>query len=318
MPSIVTHRLFADDVFAKLNQGKVYTAIQENYDLYSIGSNGPDIFFFYGAWPWVNRKKAKAVSQYGSWMHAEKVQLLFETLFEQCKQTQDPREISYTAGVLVHWCLDHKAHPYVFNQTGHGTKESGNYHCLFESILDREMLDDKNIRIQDFKPYDIVRHQSTTVEAIFSLYQKVLKNGWDVTLKKADMQQCLTDFFHIEKFLYDPNGWKVKVVRVLEKPLGIEGYGSSMFIPKRNDAKLDVMNREHREWHHPSDNTASRQSFLELYQSGLEVAQGLFAQLEDYLNGHISLEHMMETIGNRNFHTGLPVKDDLKYFNILK
>ncbi|MDD6467504.1 MAG: hypothetical protein PUF50_04925 [Erysipelotrichaceae bacterium] len=318
MPSIVTHRLFADDVYAKIEKGTVHTAIAQGFELYSIGSNGPDLFFFHGAWPWVKREVAHKVSQYGSWMHAENVQLLFETMFQRCKETQNSLHIAYTAGVLAHWCLDHKAHPYVFNQTGYGTSESGHFHCLFESIIDREMLNRKQIRIQAFKPYDIVRYQSTTAVPIYELYSEVLKKGWDVTLTQQEIQQCLKDFYRIERFLYDPNGWKVKLVSWLEKPMHIEGYASSMFIPKNNYLQLDVMNDAHRLWHHPSTNEESHASFLELYQEGVQVALDLFQKFDAYLKDEISLEDLMETIGNRNFHTGLPVKDDFKYFDLMK
>ena len=318
MPSMMTHRLFADDVLAKLPSGMVREAIEHAFELFSIGSSGPDFFFFFGVWPWRDQKKSKSVHKFGSWMHEEKIDVLFQTLFSMCKETKNQLYIAYTSGVLVHWCLDHQAHPYVFNQTGRGTKKDDHLHCLFESMIDREMLERKQIRLQDFKTYDVVKHQSTTHEAIYDLYAAVIKNGWNEDLDKNDVKQCLTDFERVERFLYDPNGHKVKFVRVLEKLLGLEGYATSMIIPTKENVCWDVMNDEHRLWHHPQTNEEHTESFMEMYESALAIAKQVFAKFEAFLSGEISIEDALQLIGKKNFHTALEEPDNMKYFDLIK
>jgi hypothetical protein len=314
VPSMITHRLFADDILANLHNGKVKSAIQQTFELYSIGSSGPDFFFFYGVWPWRNREKSRNFHKFGSWMHHEKIDVLFQTMYTMCKEALNPEYISYTAGVLAHWCLDHQAHPYVFNQTGLGDDP----HRFYEAMIDRAMMDRRQITYKQLKPYDVVKYNKTTHEPIYDLYSAVLKNGWNAELKKEDVKQGMIDIDRVERFLYDPYGRRVHFVRWLEKPLKVEGYATNMMIPTKENPDWDVMNEKRRLWHHPQTNEERHDTFMDMYNQGLEIAKDVFKCFEQYLNNELSLEEALKMIGKKNFHTGLEEPDNMKYFDLVK
>lgn len=317
MPSMLTHRVLGDDVIREINPDrKVIRAIDDDgFELYSIGTSGPDIFFFFAAFPWANPKRAYEVSKYGSWMHAEKTDLIFRTMASQCKKTMDSCQIAYTAGVLLHWALDHIAHPYVFNRTGTGAA-SNTPHRYFESQLDCGVIQWKKIDITKFRPYTVVDYKPDTWYTIWQLYDEVLRNGWGTELKTTEAEQAVKDFSKIEHYLYDPKGTKMKLVLKAEKAGHLDGLASSMIIPRRMDPAWDVMNEEHHLWHHPSTNEEHHESFKELYEQARVCGISLLNSFSDYLENKDDIEKLMSQITG-NFHTGLPVPDDMKFFDLV-
>ena len=314
MPSMVTHRLFADDIYNDLENGIVKQSIADAFELYSIGSSGPDFFFFYGVWPWRNKEKKHNFHKFGSWMHREKIDVLFSTIFTMCKETKNPLYIAYSAGILAHWCLDHQAHPYVFNQTG----LEDDLHRFYEATIDREMMNLKGITYKQLKPYDVVRYQSTTHEPIYDLYSAVLRKGWNAELKKEDVRQGMIDIYRVERFLYDPKGKWLPWVKVIEKLFGVEGYATNMMIPVKANPDWDVLNEKGCFWHHPQTNEEHTESFMDMYNNGLEIAKDVYHRLEMYLQDKMSLEDVLSIIGKKNFHTGLEIPEEFKYFDLVK
>jgi len=318
MPSMYTHRLLGDEVYTRMNEGKVKEAINVTDTVYSIGTSGPDIFFFYHAWPWLRNEWAEKVNGYGGKMHEFHINEMFETMLKLCKENNNPFYSAYTAGVLIHWALDHLAHPYVFNQTGDCKGKSALLHRMYESHIDRAMINEYRIDISKRSPYHFVTYKSTTHEPIYDLYAKTLKDIWQITLGKEDMKQSLKDFYRIERALYDPNGNKMKWIGRLERALKLEYYGTSMIIPQVDFKSWDVLNLKKRTWYHPSTNEPSNLSFLELFEKAAVDGVALLNMMNDYLDNKIAVELILDYIDDRNFHTGLAVADDMKYFNVVE
>ena len=137
-------------------------------------------------------------------------------------------------------------------------------------------------------------------------------------LKKAAVRHGLIDIDRVERFLYDPYGRRVHFVRWLEKPLKVEGYATNMMIPTKENPDWDVMNEKRRLWHHPQTNEERHDTFMDMYNQGLEIAKDVFRCFEQYLNNEISLEEALKMIGKKNFHTGLEEPDNMKYFDLVK
>ena len=317
MPSLYTHCLLGEKVFDKISEGKVKNAISITDTLYTIGTNGPDIFFFYHAWPWLHNERAKIVNGYGEKMHASHINDMFKVMLEMCDKENNPFYIAYTAGVLIHWSLDHIAHPYVFNQTGDCKGKSSLIHRMYESHIDREMIKEFGIDIRLRRPYSFVAYKTTTYLPIYDLYSKVLKEVWDIELRESEMSTCVKDFYRIERALYDTSGSKMKWIGKLEGTLNLKGYGTSMVIPMEGYKGWDVLNRQKRNWRHPSTGEVKNSSFLEMFEEATITGTKLLTMMEDYLNDKISVDSILDYLGNRNFHSGL-LEDNFQYFDLVE
>lgn len=52
MPNIITHVIFAQEVYKQEKNAEIASIIERNSHLYAIGANGPDFLFFSHAKPW--------------------------------------------------------------------------------------------------------------------------------------------------------------------------------------------------------------------------------------------------------------------------
>lgn len=316
MPSMLTHRVMGDDALRGLDREcLVMRSIDRCFEEYSIGTQGPDVFFFYAAWPWMNPQKAYKVGRYGSLLHKEKTRMMFEIMARQCRETRDQARISYTAGVLLHWAMDSIGHPYIYNRTGVGPS-SHRMHRFLESQIDRGIIEWKNINIQVFKPYRIVDYRQDTHVPMYQLYSAALMTLWGEKLTEHDMYRSVADFSSLEKVLYDQYGNKMRNVRTFEAITHLNGSASSMIIPGSLDPLWDAMNEDHRLWRHPQTGEPHHESFQELFGQAVQLGRSLLRSLDEYLEGKAELESLSSQITG-NFHTGLSVPEDMEFFDLV-
>ena len=89
-------------------------------------------------------------------------------------------------------------------------------------------------------------------------------------------------------------------------------------IPVKANPNWDVLNLKHRMWHHPQTNEEHTESFLDMYENGLKIAKDVYHRFEMYLQDKLPLEDVVSIIGKKNFHTGLEIPEEFKYFDLVK
>lgn len=318
MPSLITHELFGKEVCRSLPP-QLSKIIASNTQEFSIGTSGPDLFFYYNAWPWMNQTEAHKIATIGSAIHQHHIHDFFKAVFEQVKLHQTQEKISYVAGLLCHWALDKEAHPYIFYQT-ESTKggNSSLYHRAFESHLDYLMLQlIRGVSVKDYPGYKLLSYDNKSVDAIFEVYHQPLQDVYHFDLDTKCIETCLKHFYGIQKVLYDPKGFRRKVFSQIEtKLIHQPDLITSMVIPLAED-HLDILNNAKQEWHHPCTNKASTQSFVELFNQAIPIGQEVCTEFFNYLKGQCELEELMALINNQSFETGLSIDCPMKHFNCI-
>ncbi len=138
MPSIYAHQKFGNDVLALLPE-PVRDRIAEHSDLYHIGLQGPDIFFYYHPLSWGE------VPRYGNRMHElsghqffgdalERWYALPENSAEEKERKKAARVYLY--GVLCHYTLDSSCHRFIDETAESGTPS----HAELEGDYDRHLI----------------------------------------------------------------------------------------------------------------------------------------------------------------------------------
>lgn len=318
MPSLITHELFGKEVLRELPP-QLTKIINDNIEEFSIGTSGPDLFFYYNAWPWLNQKEAKYVANLGSMMHSQHINDFFKSIFEEVKSHQTQEKISYLSGLLCHWALDKEAHPYVFNQT-ESTKNnnSSTFHRRFESHLDYLMLQlIRNQKPKNYPGYKLVQYDKQSIQAIFDIYYPALHKVYHEEITPKIIETCLKHFYGIQKFLYDPKNIKLNVISSFEKNiLHKPNLFSAMIIPIEDD-KLDILNNSHRTWHHPCTNKAYTTSFVDIFNNSIYMGQEVLTLFYKYLKNETELDELLAYINNQSFETGLSVNSSMKYFDCI-
>ena len=173
MPNIITHTLFAQEIFDKVDEA-THDLFEPRLQLLEIGSNGPDFLFFHGMNPKDFYKKSD-LRVAGSMFHAAHVNDFYQKALISIRNEQDEDikkdMMTYVCGHLCHWALDATSHPYVFYRTGPCKGKSAWYHHRFESLLDAIMLKVKReCTIEDFKFYEVCDVTKEQARAIARIY----------------------------------------------------------------------------------------------------------------------------------------------------
>ncbi len=139
MPSMYTHQQFGNEVEALLPKELRENRIAPFRDLFSIGFQGPDIYFFYRPLSWGE------VPQYGNRMHDLSGREFFGRALEQyyslpsgTDENQRLRQAvrSYLYGVLCHYALDSTCHKYIDEVDASGVTS----HAELEGDYDRRLI----------------------------------------------------------------------------------------------------------------------------------------------------------------------------------
>ncbi len=133
MPAYLTHRISAQSVLEKTEQGK----IKEDKAFY-LGSQGPDVLFFRNFQPWRDSTLSLTL---GINMHSKHVRALFEHGLEYVRNYagQDRDElVSYMAGMVVHYAIDKNAHPFVYAKAGKDSALHNRIEFMWDRIITQE------------------------------------------------------------------------------------------------------------------------------------------------------------------------------------
>ena len=115
MPGYVTHYIFGRDIYDHLKDSLLKQNLYINRAVYSLGQQGPDIFFYY--------LPAYVLHGHnlGHMAHAQNTNQFFASLLESRNdfKLKKDRKIAdaYLAGFLGHYILDTTCHPFIYGRT---------------------------------------------------------------------------------------------------------------------------------------------------------------------------------------------------------
>ena len=316
IPNVVTHGLMALDVFNKLESSSVQTAIHNYPKSFLLGSNGPDILFYYKVFPWEDQSQNKMVADFGQKVHTEHINDFFNYALDFIQKVKDPvrKEIltSYIAGHFMHWSLDSLAHPFVFYRSDRLEGDTEFDHYRYESMIDSLMVTYyKKKNLSDLKAKRFVNVSSQERRIISSFYQTVLQDVFGIKTEAKVINSAIVSFKNILNFLYDPHNIVTPLIKKMEtKPWAF----SSHVVNSEIDATYDVLNLKKDAWSNPTDiSDVSNQSFIEIYEESVDLGVTLVNALDDALSG--TRDSFDDLIQNRQYDTGREVGLEMKFFN---
>lgn len=308
MPNVVTHGLMALDVYNQIESSRVKSAIKAHPKAYLLGSNGPDILFYYQALPWQNETKNKRVADVGHAMHSSKINEFYDEAFRLIHLIKDKKRqdilISFMAGHLQHWALDSLAHPFVFYRSGPLNGKRPYDHYRYESMIDALMLTYvKNRRLKELKVKRLVDVSKEERRIIATFYQRLIDSVLKIQLNIEEIEGAIVTMKQSLTYLYSPNNIMFDLVSRYERRKNIPWKYSSHIVSSRIDAHFDVLNLRHDAWCNPSDpEDISTQSFIDIYNQSIDLGIQTLDFLENKLENK---EGSFETIlQGKTYDTG--------------
>ena len=108
MPSVITHNELGRRVLSRLPKDSV-----TDEAAFLLGAQGPDLFFFFRAYPWMPGKAGLPI---GNALHEARPSVLIDAfcvLRDSCPAAFRDVIDSYVRGFLCHYATDRVIHPFV-------------------------------------------------------------------------------------------------------------------------------------------------------------------------------------------------------------
>lgn len=335
MAGFTTHYIFGEEMVSRLKDMPNYDLIMRYRNVYNLGLQGPDIFF-YNIFISGGRSRYK----FGKMMHKYNTNIFFDSAIDyinnlyynenKCdvnKEIEYMKEILsvYLLGFFAHHALDTSVHPYVYSRASYlpekdNSDESFGMHSLIEVILDKKYLISK----KKIMPSKFYQHKTVALSkdekkvivdfltyCIIQTYYKKKNNDYNFI---RFVRQHVKLSINIHRFflliLHDKYGFKRKIAQIFEKYfLGHVALSNIILTDKLTDT-VDAMNTKHKKWHHPWDQiTSSTESFHELYKKAGSYYIQLVNEITKSKDGcfikKCSKDHILDLINDRSYHSGL-------------
>lgn len=321
IPNVITHGLMALDVYNKLEVSSVQRAIDKHPRAYLLGSNGPDILFYYKALPWQDGALNKEVQHYGNRVHVEAINEFYEVAIQTICDMNDQENkeilIAYVAGHLQHWALDSLAHPFVFYRGGEIAGSTKFWHFRYESMIDSLMVTYvKRRKLQEIKAEKFVDVSREERRVIASFYNMLLYRVFGIETKPEVIDEAIRTFKKALFFLYDPKNHMTPLIQMVENKFFEPWELTSHIVNSKFDTEHDILNLKHEVWSNPTNiDETSTQSFVDLYDDSIKLGQALIDELENVLLG--GEYRFNEILNNCQYDTGRPVGQEMKYYNCI-
>lgn len=318
MADMTTHSIFSMDVLDKLTN-KDY--IKNNLSYYKLGSQGPDPFFYLSS--------KDEHYNIGSIMHENKTGEFFINLLTFIKMNKTDELLSFYFGMINHFSLDSSIHPYVFYTTGvfdkynEDTFKYQGAHLLLERTIDNIFIKNKlhkNYRLFNHYNYTLlnIKHDTNIIDAL----NYTLKETYNIDNYGVKYFQAVKKMQNVFRYIaLDRTGIKRQLLKLYDNR-----YNKNKSLLYQNlsyhtiiDPNIDYLNQGNNTWYHPATNEPSNESFLELYDKGVESAVNLIKISDDYLNDKIEKSDLYNHFKNISYSSGLEnnIEHNFKFFGDL-
>lgn len=315
MPGFTTHYLFGVNTYKCLKNDSLKKTIFDHHAAFSLGQQGPDIFFYYLP-SYVLHK-----NNIGSVAHIQDTGKFLFYLIESRKLFPDRREEAiaqaYIVGFIGHYLLDRRCHPYIYYRSHFQGKKLAYYgsHMNLEVAVDTELLAYcKNRQPSAFRQRDTIMLTGTELRTIATILYYVYSMTYpELKVTYTDMRLAIRSIQAGTRFLHDPHGKKKAIARRIEALLLGYPILSPMMASDTLHFYKDPLNLLHHKWGNPWDETRiSSESFPELmdetqdeYVKLLRALGRLFSADKNSEAARLQLQMLLEALGNQSYHSGL-------------
>lgn len=322
MPGLITHYLFGKDTYNYIHDDRIKNTIAKYKDAYNLGLQGADFYFYDIA----HSIKYKGFN-YGRLIHTAKTNTFFANCLKAASimsGTKRDIALAYVYGLLCHFALDSKAHPYILYMACFKTDNdrdrqvSSASHSYFETAIDAQMLKIKRGLTPDMiRRQDLIDISSKNLGIVSQLFAYAFNRTFDQFNTAANVATSIRNFRFTNMCLQGEADIKLFALRTFEKNVVKASLLNGIMHSKDNSLDWDVINYENEEWCLPWDNTVTRtDSFIDIYDSAALFASKLINDADSVVNFNMNVDDLLQKIGNCSYITGLDCNEpyNMKFF----
>lgn len=290
MPDFWTHIIAGEEIAAGIKDRKIKSLLDQNYQLFNYGLQGPDFFFYNDWWPWQKNKRGP---KNGKQIHSLSGKKLFNEVLKNYKKegiyakSQLPdshlwqNNLIYLLGFISHYALDRECHPFIIENGGRDQK-----HKLIEASIDNYIMEQKwNQSPKKINPLPYYQLQEEHFETLNYFYQLIFKNIFGEKLEPQLIQDSYVDLQKYHNFFSTKGSKKYYIFKIL-----------NLILPQNLSQHCYALNEKEDCW--PLKNY---QRFEKHFDKGVKSAQKLIEQTLKYFQAEASLTEVLSLFSQNNF-----------------
>ncbi len=315
--------------------------ISENKEAYYLGTQGPDLFFYY-----FTGQFYKSIRPLGQKLHKEKVGKFLSELVYQTKHIKNPRQkevaLAYLLGYMSHYVVDAYTHPYVYFNAGFSTSKTfkfspinSMYHRIIEDNIDKVLLDyfykhandltedfgrDVFIKNKDKQIKHYFKMPKNDISVISTLLKTAIHSSYDIDIDSSRINAAINQMFLTLTILESSPSSRKKFIILEDHVAFSQVDGEKLRLFQEDHCKKDYFNFEHRTWSAPWDLTIQSQaSFYDLLVDAIKESYDIFNDVLNYMDNKITFDDVMDVIKNRSLAHGADCVENIafKYHNVI-
>lgn len=311
MGDFLTHVLHAERVRERIESRRLLEGISSRPALYRLGAQGPDVLFFHRTFPDNGKNSLQPL---GHRMHEMRTgRFLSEGFARLAAHSWGDEWLDlavYLAGFVCHHCLDRVLHPYV-NHADAKWLWSVDGRMVTVTHMEVELALDVLLweRRGSGPAYRTSCAQLADVgkawpPGVLAFWLEGLADVYGVKVDERTMNEALAHFRRGNRLLYDPKGWKKKLVIWLDNLSGGGIQPPKVPYPVAVSKDLDWLNRKHRTWFNPEKPEEKRDETVDelLGRAADEAAAVINAAYAALMNGR-EFRHLFPEI---RYDNGMP------------
>ena len=306
MPGFLTHYI-AGQAVLNSTAPEINAVIQKGERLYNLGTQGPDIFFYY--LPGIIRKRSRDI---GGQMHKNDLGVFIARMAHLAKNAPaDERDLifAYTAGIIMHYMVDVHSHPYVYarthNDNAPSIKNSAD-HRHFETSIDTALLKlVSGKKPADISQWELIKAETGHLIVAAKAMSRALKLVYGRVIQPKDVYFAMRHMIRLTRLLRSRKGRRKKWVALIENLTVGEPIFSSMVHTQEIDDSIDYLNEQKKPWKAPWEIEAHcTDSFIDCYNAAVDEGLELVQALYGYVYADLTLKALRQKLGNRCLTTG--------------
>jgi len=325
MPGMISHYLCGELCVKRLSGNGVGRVIEGHRQIYNLGTQGPDFFFYYI--PCLLRQDWYRL---GNVLHTSRVGEFFKSLLTHAiKLSGEERDaaLSYICGYLTHYALDCNAHPYIYYKSGFKT-EGDNRPKLHYSVLHQHFETNVDIMMlklatgqqpADKRLWQLINVSRAQSAAAASVISSGLKEVYGVEMGKRQVYRAMSSMVLVTRMLQSRKGRRKSLIGSVEGLLMPQsGYLSSL-IHDQEPLDYDYLNLRREPWSYPWNNPSDEgavlqnQTFTDMFHHAVDDSVRFIEGFESLINGALDMDEFLDIIGNNSFATGQDWTEELNF-----
>ena len=310
MPAVITHDLFAKDLYNELFES--IGGSRDEAEAFLLGNQGPDPLFFIGADP-----RYWQVRTLGSQLHRQRPAELIVALKESVRELPAAERSvgrAYALGLVGHYTLDSTLHPFVNAQVraicgagveGLTDEDTSEVHAAIETELDELALTAKRGEtVATYNPATAtLKGTESMLDTVSRLYTLAVRRACDLVIPSGMFKSAVHANRAANAALCSPSGVKRTLLGAAERLVRSHSMAQALSHRAQERHTSAFANEDHAPWIHPSLGTMSTASFWDLYEQARRSALDAIATVDD---DGFTMEDAEALTGGLNFY-GEPV-----------